>query len=271
MIGDSFLRSISLPFRRIKLFAPFFYVYLLKYVVWVPILFYSVQWPLKLITGPIILRFWGPAALHYPQHIFWMYEILKRSSWFFDVLLGTAASFFLILLLWRALRNRGVVFNFWLFFLYILISIGLFFLGQKGFPVVFIKLLSLLKISLSPKIASLVVLSSVILFNSFLQSLFIFPLIAMIVEARLSGFLEGIKVLRRYLLPTVALFLTAFSLFIPFIFIEPVFLRSGIVINLPETIFIFPLVADMVSIFINTLVFSVLVGWYNDAKVHGVV
>ena len=91
MIGDSFLRSISLPFRRIRLFAPFFYVYLVKYVLWVGILFYSVQWPLKLIAGPIILRFWGPAALHYPGHIFWMYEMLKRSSWLFDVFLGTAA------------------------------------------------------------------------------------------------------------------------------------------------------------------------------------
>ena len=169
------------------------------------------------------------------------------------------------------MRNREIRFNFWLFFTYLSISIGLFFLGQKGFPVVFIKFLGILKISLSPKIVSLVVLSSVILFNSFLQSLFIFPLVGMIVEGRLSGFLDGIKVLRRYLLPTVVLFLTAFSVFIPFIFIEPAFLRSSIVANLPESVFIFPIVADIVSIFINTLVFSVLVGWYNDAKVHGVV
>ncbi len=252
---QGFFGYLLYPFSSLILFLPFGLVVLVK-LVWALFLFYSVQWPLKFILARLITRFYGPLVLHYPAHIWWMYSILKKTSWWFDVLLGAIASYILVRWLWRCFSGENIKVRKFPLLIYLFVSVLLFYLGQVLFPREAIRILPGTKLTFWP---------AMVVFNAFLQAMFTPPLIQMALSEKVVGFFEGFRLLSnlfwRFFLVTVL----AFLFLLPWVFWEGNFLRLAWVRAYPEFSLGFVFTQDVVSVLVNTLVHSVFVGWIYEA------
>ncbi len=251
---QGFFDYLFYPFFCPRLFFPFLTVFLLK-LIWALFLFYSVQWPLKVILSPLIVRFYGPLVLHYPSHIWWMYTILRKTAWWFDIIGGAFASCVLIKYLWYDFSHQMIKIRKFPFLVYLAISVFLFYLGQILFPQEVIKIL--------PK-TRVIFWSTIVVFNAFLQAMFTPGLIFMILKEKVSGFFDAFRILSRLFWRYFIVVLLAFLLFLPGILWEGDFLRLVWVKAYPELSIVFLFCQDILAILINTMVYSLFVGWIYE-------
>ncbi len=267
MLGASFFRGFKVAIRRPIFFLPLLCVFFLKCLNGL-LLFYAVQWPFKIVFAPIIKRFWGPAAIHYPGHLFWMYRIIKKEAFFFDVILGAIATYVLILWLCNYFCKKENKISIGLLVFYVVLSAVIFLIGQKAFPLFLSHLFSvLLKVKKLPAgFVKSVFLYGNILFNSLLQTVFAYNFISLIDKGHLSGFLEGFKYLNRLFVPTFIVLFLGFLSYLPLIYWRSVLLRSTELVKLPEMVFLPLVIMDIWALLLNTIIYAILVSWYYEVK-----
>ena len=253
MQADKVFAFLAIPIKRPILFVPFLLVYLVKWL-YALLLFYAVQWPLNKVFGPIIARFWGPVALHYPGHIFWMYSLLKSSGWFFDVILLSVASLFVVVMLWNYLKGFNVRVRLGVGILYVLVYVLIFFLGQKAFPSLIARYIKSLHW----------VWLVMVVFNAFIHATLVIPLFYMVLRERVIGFFEGFRWTGVLFFRTLSLLLLAFASFIPLLYAEGPILSSTYVKMYPELALIYLGGFDLWTILVNVFVHAILIGWLAD-------
>ncbi len=252
-----FFDLLSLPFREVSLFLPFFLVLLAKWV-WALILFYSVQWPFKVVLARLLVRFFGPFVLHYPHHIYWMFSVLNSTSWFFDVVLGTFASYFLVVMVYRRLSGEKVRIEKSLIVAYALASWLVFFLGHRALPPVVLKVVQ----------NKWIVWSVLILANAFFQTIFTVPMLYMVLRGKLIGFVEGFRLLPRLFLPVMVVFSLGFLSLLPWDLGKGGLFSLSWVKMYPELSLAYSFFQDLFLLLINTVLHCLFAGWVYESAEH---
>ncbi len=183
-----------------------------------------------------------------------MYSSLKASNWFFDVILLSIASLFVVVMLWNYLKGTRVRVRFWVGILYVLVYVLIFFLGQKAFPSLIARYLKSL-----PWMWLVMVL-----FNALIHTVLVIPLFYMVLRERVIGFFEGFRWTGVLFFRAFLLLLLAFASFIPILYAEAPILASTYVKMYPELVFIYMGVFDLWTVVVNVFVHAVLVGWLAD-------
>ncbi len=267
VLSKSFKQMASM-----SVWSPFLLVALSKFF-WMVILFYSVQWPLKIIAGPLIARFFSPAALHYPGHLFWMDRILSSTGVFFDVLVGALATLFLIKIIFRRsniVENDAPKKDSRMFFIFLVLS----FLAQ-----VILSLVSKGAVFgvglLAGKIGikSAVINMGLLIGTNLLISAIIYALISYIFPAiyELKSFVRGIKLGAKMgaslFFLTFLILLFALACFLPFILVKlpgaKVFLVSSYG---PEALLAIDVVSWLWAVVVNTAINVIVINIYIEER-----
>ncbi len=269
-------KVLSRSFKQVSspvMWFPFFIIALGK-ILWMAVLFYSVQWPASIVAGPLIRRFWSAAALHYPGHIFWMDRILSETGVFLDVVLGALATMLIVKLVFSkvSLREQEAPFRkmwsvFFIFLILIAVIQGLSSLLSRiaifGIGFVFSK-----AHLTNQALAKGVIIGTNITVSAFLYALasYVFPAIYD-TGSFIAGMKRGLKMALDLFWVTFLILVFALSCFLPFILAKSpaasIFLIKS---YLPEAVLIVSIVSWLWAAVINTVLNVVIVNMYIEER-----